>query len=221
MVNEGREAWNGILDLPGLGACWLYDAWENGWKRADREGTRLRLTLEPLHSLAVVLGEVPEDTRPLPEAFPGKKEVLRDGWKRSVCRAVRYPAFGDRKDVFLPDRLEEEMPEFSGFVRYERTVQLENVPRRAELLLTDAQEGVEVFVNGQSLGIQIAPPFRYELTAFLKAGENDLAVEVATTLERENAGQPDRMRMYVGLGPREPMSRSGLSGEAILKLQEE
>lgn len=53
----------------------------------------------------------------------------------------------------IPDWLSEEEPDFSRFVRYENTVTadegMEYVP-----VITDAQEGVEVFVNGESLGSQ-------------------------------------------------------------------
>ena len=46
-------------------------------------------------------------------------------------------------------------------------------------------EDVEVFVNGQSLGIQVLPPFWYDISGALKDGRNTLRIEVATTLERE------------------------------------
>ena len=51
------------------------------------------------------------------------------------------------------------------------------------LIAEDASEGVEVFLNGESAGIQIVPPFTFELRG--QAGENRLRLEVATTLERE------------------------------------
>ena len=36
--------------------------------------------------------------------------------------------------------------------------------------------------NGKSLGIQIVPSYRYELSSYVKDGENEIAIEVATTL---------------------------------------
>ena len=53
------------------------------------------------------------------------------------------------------------------------------------LEITDAGEDVEVFVNGKSLGIQVLPPFWYDISEAVKDGENKLRIEVATTLERE------------------------------------
>lgn len=225
LSNEGAEAWQGIIDLPTHGSCYLYDGWQNGWQKADVDNTpggiRLRMKLEPLHMAAVIFGTAPDDLPMLPERYTGNRVYWRDGWKRSTCRAIHYPDFDDEKDVLLPDHLAEEQPAFSGFVRYARTLHLETLPVRAALTIADAHEGVEVFVNGQSLGIQIAPPFRYDITSCLQAGENSIVIEVATTLERENAGQPDMMRTYMGLGPREAACPSGIQGEVFVDMKEE
>ena len=103
-------------------------------------------------------------------------------------------------------------------MRYENSVRLteDALPRIAVLEITDAAEGVEVFVNGKSLGIQIVPPFRYDLSAFLRSGENDIAIEIATTLEREMSQFPDQFGRKT-----EPVSASGLNGEVYLYGKEE
>ena len=224
-VNEGSQPWRGVIDVPSKGECWLYDAWMNGRRTIQAEsrenGTRLHATLPPLHSMAVIFGEAPEALPLLPEDFTGRRAYLRDKWTRSVCRAIDYPRFEGEQTVFLPDHLAEEMPAFSGLVRYERKLPMERLPARARLTITDAYEGVEVFVNGHSLGIQAVPPFRYEITPYLHIGENELVIEVATTLERENAGQSDRLREYMGLGPKEPACPSGINGEVCLDIKEE
>ena len=77
---------------------------------------------------------------------------------------------------------------FSGFIRYETEVDLGKVSR-AVLEITDAYEGVELFVNGKSCGIQVVPKFIYDITDKLVQGKNVLRIEVATTLERERNGK--------------------------------
>ena len=49
-------------------------------------------------------------------------------------------------------------PEFSGYVQYENTF-IAKESWKMDLEITDAYEGVEVFVNDVSLGIQIVPAF--------------------------------------------------------------
>ena len=111
----------------------------------------------------------------------------------------------------LPDHLEEEEPLFSGFVRYEKKIQLTD-PAHAILEISDAAEGVEVFLNGKSLGIQIVPTYVYDLSDAAVQGENELVIEVATTLEREMSTTPSPY----GTPQDDPKCKSGICGEVRL-----
>ena len=42
-----------------------------------------------------------------------------------------------------------------------------------------------MFINGRSAGIQVTPPYRYDLRGLAGEGDNALTIEVATTLERD------------------------------------
>jgi len=68
-------------------------------------------------------------------------------------------------------------------------------------------------VNGSSLGIQIAPPFRYDLTGALTAGRNKLVIEVATTLERQAFPLLDDYGKAV---TKPPVEKTGLTGRVYL-----
>ena len=145
----------------------------------------------------------------------GTKTALSENWKRSLCRSIDYPAFQKEKRITLPDALAEEEPLFSGFVRYENTISC----KKGEGLLLEiskAAEGVEVFVNGVSAGIQIAAPYRYDLSSLVKEGENELRIEVATTLEREMSQHPDPMMAMMGVKS-VPTSESGITGMVYIE----
>ena len=73
---------------------------------------------------------------------------------------------------------------FSGFIRYETSFLFKRGHSIA-LEITDAYEGCEVFINGVSAGIQIIPPFVYEIAELCISGVNKLSIEIATSLERE------------------------------------
>lgn len=213
VVNEAAEPYTGKLRLPSAGPCYAYNAWLNRAESLphtpDGGGALLEVTLLPRHSLVVVFGDVPA----LAEAFPlrGGPEPLNEGWIRSTCKSIDYPAFGEGKAVTLPDRLAEEDPLFSGLVRYERSYAHSGGEKLLEL--TDAYEGAELFVNGESLGIQIVPPFRWELGDALGLGENQLRLEIATTLERETSALPNPMAAFLGKSPEPPSCPSGINGE--------
>ena len=140
----------------------------------------------------------------------GEPIKLNEIWKRSICRSIDYPNFGEKKEIILPDMLHEEEPYFSGFVRYENRFEAK-AGGQYVLEISDAHEGVEVFVNGTSLGIQIVPTYRYDLSSAVRDGENELAIEVATTLERETAKFPNPYAKYIGQDVT-PTCKSGISG---------
>lgn len=216
LVNEGTTAYTGTVTLPATGRCCFFNAWENRLERAsvrqDRGMARIRCELLPRKSLIVLFDPTLQDgdlTDPL-DTVGERRELLV--WDRSLCRGRAYPAFGNSKQVTLPDNVEEEAPDFSGYVRYERDIEIDSADMPSCLEITDAAEGVEVFINGKSLGIQIVPPFYYDLKGILQTGANHLTVEIATTLAREvmSFGGPAAQRMSVA------GVRSGITGTVKL-----
>lgn len=224
-VNEGSGIYEGTVELPESRGCYMYDAWENTiqdaeavWDEADGI-TRVSLALEPLKSCLLVFeqrekAEVALKEKKTPFTRTGAEIQFLGTWQRSICRSIEYPHFKAKKEVTIPDRLHEEEPEFSGFVRYENRFVGEAAATYI-LEISDAYEGVEVFLNGKSLGIQIVPTYRYELSSNVKDGENEIAIEVATTLERETAKYPNPYAKYIGQEVK-PSSFSGITGEVRL-----
>lgn len=195
LVNEGVKEYSGTIVFNRTERCYLYDAWNNCLEAADYADGRLNICVEPLKSCIVIFdktADAEETAALMREAVcaDGEMVILEQGWKRSLCRSIDYPKFADECEVSLPDSLEEERPMFSGFVRYENTF-FAKKSDRIVLEITDAHEGVELFVNEKNLGIQIVPPYRYDISCALMDGENKLRIEVATTLERELSKSPD------------------------------
>lgn len=201
-VNEGKELYCGKIRVPDTGNCYRYNAWQNRAEKvsfiSDAGGTVLDLTIEPLHSTVIVFGESPI---PLYTPLMPADTLWNEGWTRSMCAAKQYPNFREQREVTLPDtELPNRYPDFSGVIRYEKHI---SGKRLRSLEISDAYEGVEVFVNGKSLGIQVVPPFRYDLENRLNEGDNVIAIEVATTLERQVAalcGKKNRATITTPMG---------------------
>ncbi len=221
-VNEGTQIYNGVIRFcEGTeldGEVYLYDAWDNCIEPVEMEERALKLEIEPLKSRIVVF----DHTAASEEVENVKKEKIYDRpeekkeklefsgkWKRSICTSVEYPAFVKEKEIKLPDCLAEEEPEFSGFVRYENTLEVKKGDQ-VYLEITDAHEGVEVFVNEVSLGIQIVPVYRFDLSDKLEDGENRIRIEVATTLNRQMAKITNVMGQV-----KEATALSGITGEVV------
>lgn len=224
-VNEGDKLYSGQVVLKDSRRAYGYDAWENRVRplEVERSGDELTVKLElaPLKSTLVILDDEQAAAKLLIGASPaitadGEDVPFAAAWKRSTCSSLSYPAFDREKEVTLPDNLAEESPEFSGFVRYENSF-TGRAGTPIALEITDAYEGVEVFVNGGTLGIQVAPPFLYDITDKVKDGGNLVRIEVATTLEREMAARNDQPQFIPGMAA-VPENPSGING--IVRLVE-
>ena len=208
--------------LPETGPYTVYDAWENRIIGVY-EGQKVPIRLDPSESCVIFKGDLADEADKIrireDENFfsKAKTEDWSGGFERSICKSIDYPAFSDPKLISVPDTLGEEEPKFSGFVRYEKElfIDTESVIPRTVLGITDAREGVEVFVNDRSLGIRIIPEYRFDLTPYLKPGAHNIRIEVATTLEREAQDFPSR---YKAMGMQFPpvTTPSGINGKVFL-----
>jgi hypothetical protein len=111
-------------------------------------------------------------------------EIPLSNWNRSLCESIEYPAFDNSESVVLPDMLAGKMVGFSGFACYETTFELKG-SKSSILEISNSIGSVEVFLNGETLGIKAKPPYRYDLSSFTWQGKNCLAIEVAIINKRK------------------------------------
>jgi hypothetical protein len=192
LVNEAAETYKGVVTLPIQGNCYAYNAWDNRIevveKIATTGGTTIQVEIHPRKSLIIIFDEANEELLNQPVTASGVEVTFNNKWIRSICRTIEYPNFKEAKEVQLPDNLADEKPEFSGFVKYENKYYSAGA-ESVILEVTDAAEGVEVFVNGRTAGIQIVRPYQYDISDLIHQGDNDIVIEVATNLERETFHQ--------------------------------
>ena len=74
------------------------------------------------------------------------------------------------------------LSEYSGGVRYRRTVRLDERPDTGLMDLGRVRGTAEVLVNGRSCGIRVCSPYRFDVGPALRAGDNTVEVEVYGTL---------------------------------------
>jgi hypothetical protein len=212
--NEGSKSYKGEITFPQQGFCFAYNAWDNRLEALEASesasGSTIKAFIESRKSLFVIFSD--EDPK-LPSPPQAGAEIPLGPWTRSICESRQYPRFKEEKRVALPDKLAEEKPKFSGFVRYKTSFEAKKGDKLL-LVIEKASEGVEVFANGASAGIQIVPTFRYDLTGMAKTGQNELVVEVATTLERKC--YPPK-GLAGKLTTPKPSSESGLTGKVVLR----
>ena len=187
-INEDDKGYNGTITIPTKGKAYAYDAWNNCVNKLSyhqiEDRTEVDVSLDPSKSLIIVFDEIDEDLLVEPVKLSGSKMELKK-FKQSICKSIAYPKFKKEREINTLESYSLTNKKFSGFIRYETGVTLEEY-QSIILEITDAYEGVEVFVNGISAGIQVVPIFIYDITSLCVVGQNKIVIEVATTLEREN-----------------------------------
>lgn len=189
VVNEAAGDYEGTLTfhhVPGDAASvYRYDAWTGECASVEIDAeNRMRVRLEPRKGYLYLFDRAGAPGELTAEPV-GERRLPLTRWMRSACHAADYPRFGDEQPVALPDAYEAQAPEFGGLIRYRAEIWCDEAPASPVCLrITGAQEGIEVFVNGVSAGIQIVPEYRFRIGELLKQGVNRIAIEQATTLER-------------------------------------
>lgn len=104
------------------------------------------------------------------------------------------------------------LPTYSGIGVYSQKVEFtaDELNRQIVLDLGQVLVAAEVLVDGRSVGIRLARPFKFDLTRFVTEGENRIEVRVANTI----APHYTVTNQAHNLGP----TASGLIGPVILEL---
>ncbi|MFC4871025.1 glycosyl hydrolase [Negadavirga shengliensis] len=130
------------------------------------------------------------------------KKILEGAWE------VFFPeGWGAPSKAIFPDlsswtqSTDEGIKYFSGTARYEKRFVHAPHPHtftesKTYLDLGDLSHVGEVWLNGQSLGITWAKPYRFDITAHIQPGINTLEVEVANTWSNRIAGDATTGEKY-------------------------
>jgi len=221
-TNENMtETFYGTVTLPIVGPAYVYDVWKNELKEIrveqNKQSNVLHLEVPPYQSVVVVFDQA-EDLKIKTSVTHNEEILIRDGWIMSLAKSIEYPEFHEKQEIHQFENIGTKYPEFSGFIRYENTVEIPKV-KEASLIIEDAYEGVEVFINDKTAGIQVAPPFKFDISKLMLPGKNKLRIEVATTLERErNSAPPLPSELYSILKKAPVLKPSGVVGEVKLMI---
>lgn len=164
-----------------------------GKVQGDQITTYIRL--EPAESCVIMDADEAKD-HPL---YNSVKEVIDScsdvialdaNWAVSKTKMIDYPIFGEKEMVETLVPISDREPNFAGVLLYENEVELAEKPSTAILTAEHVYDVMKVLVNGEEAGICIQAPFRMDISKYLKAGKNEIAVEVATTPDRDQANYP-------------------------------
>ncbi len=214
------KTFRGTVTLPVTAELMCYDAMEDRCESiaqaADGDHTVVELELAPAETIVLMEKKGQVCTR-VHRSFTEQLEGLREtdisgDWDVAMVRAVSYPDFSPEEHRTVLEPVSDEHPFFSGVIRYRKTVVLDETPSAAFFKAENVCEVMKITVNGQEAGVRLTPPYQTELTGFLKTGENEICVEVATTPAREQQELPQPPFDFTY----EPTEATGMFGKITL-----
>ena len=110
---------------------------------------------------------------------------ISDNWDVTLCHSLLYDTTSAHFDTLFDLKDNETYQHFCGTIAYHKTINCDRDDAHSvsTILNLGLVEGVsEVFVNGQSAGVQYFGRKIYDITHYLQEGENDLEVRVTTTM---------------------------------------
>lgn len=166
-----------------------YDVYRNRLHHLAYREDWIQINLEPGES-RILLADM--DISGLPDICPArvpspKRICLPPDCLLSVSTAADHGNFRPkgRLEEWRDLSLETDFLDFHGILRYETdfTWQAGAPSERPKTLLIEGiHEAVEITVNGRRLPALIAPPYRFEISEYIKEGKNHLVIDNITTV---------------------------------------
>ena len=169
----------------------IYNALENEIKAFDaqecEDGCILPIHLTPYESIVFIANSGMKDLKFEETLELVETKEIVGNYKVSISKSKEYPKFTDYKllDKLVNLARPNELPNFSGTVRYEINIDIQDIYKKMELDIGEAYETVQVFLNDRDLGVKLCKPYCYDITKYLVKGKNNLVFEVTNTLVKE------------------------------------
>ena len=171
---------------------------ENGFTRAASQWrsvgdrTEVSLRLEPWQSRFIVLRRKPYDRENALEKIAGPEPELVDRKEIDSGWDVRFrPAYDDPEFVLSGTGIgdfsssdDERVRYFAGTAVYTRSLEMKAKPRKAVLDLGEMNDIAVLKVNGECVDTLWYPPYRRDISRFVRSGRN--TIEVAVTVNWAN-----------------------------------
>jgi len=208
----------------------------------NEKQTEIKLRLPPFGAFFVFFPEGQDNRNHVPpnrNAFPLFSEpfatdTLRGSWTVTFDKGWGAPDSVSWESLYSWTK--SDIPGiryFSGNARYYKDFEVRHAEGSVYLDLGQLSKIGRVWLNGKDLGIVWTPPFRYDVTSALRAGKNNLCIEIGNTWSNRLTGDAILKQQFTNTNiyfpnkgqrltwDKIPLQESGLYGPVTLQFHHE
>ncbi|MBQ9985329.1 MAG: hypothetical protein IJP38_03370 [Oscillospiraceae bacterium] len=180
---SASDAIENEIKLKNRGDYILYDAWENKTACGKSADGKIKLRLAPKSTVMLIFGssiKANEDIL-LPQICDASFKEIPSGTSVEVTLTNTHGEVVLKKSEVSDSLINyaECLPDFAGTITYKFKLSSDDAIRFIDL--GTVGECAELFVNGISCGSIVTSPFAFRVSGFLKKGENEIEVRVASS----------------------------------------
>lgn len=171
---------------------------ESVYSISESGKTKLYMTLKPYEGFFVKMSK--------------SEEIVLKNWIVSVSdKKLKVDTLSDWSEYGVQD--------YCGVAVYETSVSIEN-PKKAILELGEVYHTAKVFVNDSYVDMKLWKPYAFDITKYLKNGENKIRIECGNLLSTGLPVFEYKDRWQTGIHRTNPIDsvKSGIIGNVILKI---
>ncbi|WP_139958314.1 glycosyl hydrolase [Flavicella sediminum] len=204
---------------------------EKGWYRqqSEEEFTRLSFKDKKINTSKSGIYTLFKNGKEKKLDLVVDKIALQNNWKAEFEKGWDTPSFIEvPKLMSLTNFKNEAVRHYSGTVSYTKNIVVENIAKRSTIDLGQVENIAELFCNGKKVGVRWASPYIFELSDYLRKGDNLLEVKVTNTwrnqLIYDHTRAKDQKKTWTTNGPKKgesKLEKSGLIGPVVLNMIEQ
>lgn len=207
----------GTLTIGGVEDYVEYNGWEdkyyNLFQTKKDNGSDIEICLRPYESMLITTNRCHHEVVNQAGVDASNTVDISADWDLSFAKAIDYPRMSEKKHLKKLIPVSDMDFEFAGIMRYEKTIHIDTLPKKAVLKAEHVYEVARMFVNNELAGSRVTPPYEWDITRFLKEGDNFIEIEVANTPTRDTLS-----RAGIFGPPREIIEPAGIFGQIVLQL---
>lgn len=143
--------------------------------------THIKLNFEQAQSFFLVLSNEPSTKKWVNTAPLNVVKTIKTPWQLNFIKGPQQPKSTKIKALIdLSQHENDDIKYFSGTARYHTEFQFQGPIDTAQQYVLDAGEAhqfVRVYLNGHNVGVKMWAPYQFDISPFIKPGNNQLEVE--------------------------------------------